>query len=53
VSSFYDLVEVLQPIAVPVDVEHMEFVEDPVGDGRGDHQVAEDLVPPREAAVRS
>jgi hypothetical protein len=33
-SSFHGLVEVLQAIAVPVDVEDMGFVEEPVKDRR-------------------
>jgi hypothetical protein len=43
VSSFHGLVEVLQPIAVPVDVEDMGLVEEPVKDCRRGHLVAGNL----------
>ena len=33
-SSFHGLVEVLQPIAVPVDVEDMSLMEEPIKDRR-------------------
>ena len=43
-GSFHGLVEVLQPIAVPVDVEDMGLMEQPVKDRRRGHLVAgEDL----------
>ncbi len=39
-DAFHGLVEVLQPIAVPVDIEDMGFVEEPVEDSGGGHLIA-------------
>jgi len=42
----------LEPVGVALDVDRRRVVKDPVQDGRGDHRIAEDLVPLAEAAVR-
>lgn len=41
-----------QAIGVAIDADGGRVVQDHVQDGRGDHRVAEDLVPLGEAAVR-
>jgi hypothetical protein len=41
-----------EAIGVAFDVDRCGVVQDPVQDGRGDHGIAEDLVPLREAPLR-
>jgi len=54
VTSLFGLIEAvaLEPTAVVLDVDHPGVMQEPVQDGRGDHGVAEQLLPAAEALVR-
>lgn len=42
----------LETVAVPLDVDHLTVMEETVQDGRGNHLVAEEVLPFSKAFIR-